>query len=328
MVDKSKKNTLIVFFLCLYLLLTGCARREPDAPDNSVRINDRNNLTKISCDDLLKSNDKHLFKEYDCGGEKLTVDADIRISDSLYKGKTQKIKYDLTDIETILNKKIDWADNQNGSYYNNDSREKIYIDDIHLDYDNLKERDALSDKGVSIYKNENDYSTQEKNHIEKLLDSINELLGAIGLETDYYMSHIEYYGSTRCDYIYLTRTINDVKVFDDYCAYESIYVIESDNQILSISMLPGYIIDDPEKVSEVIDPKTIIDMIGNNYSSGKLAIDNIVRIELVYYVNNKNEIIPAWSVSKTMGNGNYVCALCFNAETGELLKDYIGCWRE
>ena len=327
MVSRCKIRLLIIVCFCFMSGLSGCARREPDAPDNSGK-NNSSAMSKISCNDLEDLNGRYLVREYDAGGEKLMVNAEIKISGIVYKGKAEKNEYSIDDIESIINRMPVWSDSGGGTYTSDDLGEKLYIDDMKLDYDNLKEREIVSGHGEAVNKNEYNYNAQEKDHIKKNARDIRLVLEKNKIETEYYMSHIEYYDKGEFDYISMTRSLNGVLLFDDYCAYGAVNVISSDGQILSISILSGYLMDDPVQVSEVIAPETIADILGSRYSSGKLVINNIVKLELVYYVNSNNEIIPAWSVCMTMGNDNYICALCFDAETGELLKDYIGCWKE
>lgn len=302
---------LILIFI---FFLFGCAKREPDSMINYSKGND------------IEKNGSQITFELGEEGRMIKTSAKIIVPESIITGEVQGVLPSAKDIEKVMNIDssfvhktntdpnyggTDWiikdSENNIDYYYSYDSSSAIFRNCTVEQYEfaiNLqnneitgdlagfkkKTKDILSELGYEITFGL-EYEIREKNH-----------------------QHI---------YLSCSSNVNGVPVLNPDLGIDFMDIEYNDGIIAQIRLQNMYMLKSKENTN-IVSVSNIIDGMNNMYNDGKLTIvpENIYKIQLMYYVNNNDILIPTWVFIYSFDQRDNI-AYIFDAISGEQIYNPI-----
>lgn len=306
---------ILIMAAVIMLILTGCTKREKNVSNEKYSDSDYE-----SAED--ESHGKKINKKIGEKGKELIIDADVIVSDTdMQKGtakgvlpSVEEIEKNLCDGRELVKQKntdpnyggTDWMiQDKNGNEilgYSYDDYTSIFTDNSVEGFDiNLIQMD--SNLTGQVKKTEQDVYNKLKaigysSTLGFHLDGINKDKGKM--------------------YFCYSSNINKCPVVEPDLGTDYTDVEVVDGKIAAIRFQKKYSIVSSEKIN-IVKIESIITHMENEYKDGKFPVMPITvkRIKLMYYVNDKNELLPVWTFVYMDYKNREKIAYIYNAVTGK-----------
>ena len=318
------------FFKLAYIMFAvsvvfgGCAKREEDVSEETFNeLQDK----VVSVEELNYLSQK---KYNDCIGEEgneFIIEADVIIPSKISMGKVSASLPTPNEIEKM--------------FCNNQQLKEVEVDDQVFEWQlsdedgNIKKTYSFDDMSALYSDGEVDSGTMDiellnaseepekfdEKQINMAKQVLNDLDYSVEEKRKKYISNKDHSRSI----IYYAVLIDNVPVVEPDLGIDYTHVVIYDDIVAQVGLTPRYRLIESED-TKVLPLEEVITHVKNLYNDGKIQLlsEKINQIQLMYYVDSDENLIPVWTfLSDLVDDGEEMVIVLFDARTGDMLYNVV-----
>lgn len=323
------KKKLLSAVCCTFIimLLLACAKREPDISP-AEEGEQRGKL--ISITELNEYNGKKVNESIGEEGNQMIIDAQVMIPEKIMKGKVEGTLPPTSEIEKYFcggqkMKEVDHSDEPEQGMIEweiagkNGSADKLYAYDEHFA---LYTNGLVEDQGVTGNLDTENAEIDDAK-LDHAKDMINEIMDGLHYDVKETCHQVVTEDSHYHIVVNYMVVLEGVPVVDPYVGIDYTHAEIKDGVISQMGYAKNYKVINSEE-TKILPLDELVKQMKNSYENGTLQIiqETVNQIGLMYYVDEKDDLIPVWVfLADSFNDGRESVVAFFDASTGGVLYD-------
>ena len=306
------------------IVFGGCAKREEDVSQETFNeLQDK----VVSVEELRYLTQK---KYNDCIGEEgnqFLMEADVMIPEKISTGKVSASLPTPNEIEKMFcnNQKLKEVEVDDQVFewqlFDEDGNiKKVYsFDDISALYTDHEVSGNTID--LELLNSAEKSEEYDEKHINMAKQVLNDLDYSVEEKTKEYISNEDHFSLT----IRYAVLIDHVPVVEPELGTDYTHVVIHDDIVTQVGLAKKYHLIESEN-TKVLPLEELVTHVKNLYNDGMIQLpsEKINQIQLMYYVDSEEDLIPVWTFfADIFDEGQESVIAIFDARTGDMLYDEV-----